>query len=613
MSELSGAFSLTYQSVNEEIGSRDILVRDVLRTLFQGGIQLNTQGSFYHPNFLSFRANLNFVGFKAQSRYFSDSTLYKDLYNNYDLGLTLFRKKPVSLELFTRYNISSADRAFLERYFMTYKNTGLRLSTRTRFFPFHLEVARRYMLSESEIFREREETTDQVDFRGVLIDKETTKSNIFFLRRDYSEAVYDVNYLSTELIANFLHSSGPDNRDRSSAFFIYRRMTGDFNINRYQVTLNSSHYLLDPLYINLNNIMTLDTSYGRKYKKYHIQGSINHSLYQSLKTLIRIGAKLEDSAFQRTRGQHGEISANYQKKIPTGRLQFSVLKRWDLTGYTSHDSLLHNEEEVNFSSSDAVIISKPGILIGSIFMTAPDFGQVYIQDVDYQVEVSNDSIVILRIPGGAIPRGSTVLIQYDYFSLPDFRLYTRFSQLHLRLLFLKYFTIYARWTSNQQDVRSEFLIPPFESYVRLMRGVIFDSGLLNLDYSTENYEGNLSDYEAQNLRVGVHTRLFKVLNISANYNDRRMDYQPDIFSSRFQALSLENALYLGNGITVNTMYRDIRYTTDIYSRDRESVLIKFQWEIRKIILNFFYEHIFNGYESTTRKHDFFSVMIRRTF
>jgi hypothetical protein len=43
------------------------------------------------------------------------------------------------------------------------------------------------------------------------------------------------------------------------------------------------------------------------------------------------------------------------------------------------------------------------------------------------------------------------------------------------------------------------------------------------------------------------------------------------------------------------------------------VVFKFQWQFRKIILDFFYEHILTTTLITERGHDFFSVMIRRTF
>jgi hypothetical protein len=66
-------------------------------------------------------------------------------------------------------------------------------------------------------------------------------------------------------------------------------------------------------------------------------------------------------------------------------------------------------------------------------------------------------------------------------------------------------------------------------------------------------------------------------------------------------------------LDARAVYRKIRYETSDYFRDRESLMFKIRWQFRKIILEAFYEHVFDGYQQDRRLHDFFSLAVRRGF
>ena len=53
---------LKYQITDEQESSLDSVYRDFNRKFFEGGIQVNTEGSIYHPNFLTFKVDLNIIG-----------------------------------------------------------------------------------------------------------------------------------------------------------------------------------------------------------------------------------------------------------------------------------------------------------------------------------------------------------------------------------------------------------------------------------------------------------------------------------------------------------------------------------------------------------------------
>ena len=52
LNRFSGFLTLQFQVTEEENTSEDVLQYDVFRRFLEGGFQLSTSGSVYHPNFL---------------------------------------------------------------------------------------------------------------------------------------------------------------------------------------------------------------------------------------------------------------------------------------------------------------------------------------------------------------------------------------------------------------------------------------------------------------------------------------------------------------------------------------------------------------------------------
>lgn len=613
LSEISGSLIFLSQLTDEELYSSDVLSRESHRRLLQGGIQMNTRGSIYHPNFLSFSADVNLIGLSSKREFFSDSSLNNSLNNTYDFQISFLSKKPVSLELYTRRNFSSADRDFLERYFQTFQSSGLRILSKTNILPFTLHLYKTDLLSESEVFRERQEKTDNIDFKTTFLEKEKTKSDMTIRWKDYKEAVYTIDYRSLDGMVNLLHSYGQKNRNRLSYFMTFHKMTGDFDIQRFQFRTSSLHYLDSPLYLDNAYTFILDKSFGRSFKRNRVQSSINHQLYQSLNSSIELGGRQERSSLQDIFGFYSHVSLNYRKSIPTGRIQVFLANRFESTKFSSRDGLVQASELHNFSVSDTIVMTQPGITMDLFQVTSPDLSQLYLEGIDYLVERINFSTSLIRLPGGSIPSGAEVMVHFMYLSFPDFRLKTHFYTVNMRLIFLKYLDVFYIRKSNQNAIRSDYLIPPYESYVQDLLGVRFDARILNLEYFYEWRDSTLADYVSSNIRASAALRLSRTINFSGNMIIRRLDYQPRIFFSRYNAYSFEGSYLPHKNLTLKLIYRDIRYATDLYQRKRKSSFFKLQWTIRKVIVIFFYEYIFNRHEGTKRFHDFISIMIRRTF
>jgi len=613
LSDISGSFNLLYQVIDEEEASLGTVFRDSNRQYLEGGIHLISAGSIYHPNLLSFNMDLNIAGYRSKNTLFSDAAVNNDINNTYDVRLLFLKKKKINLELYTKRSFSSHDRVFWERYFTTTKNSGIRLYSRFKYLPFELEIYNLRMKSESLSYLERNEKSDNIDLRMPLL-KGSRSRLLFVLRnKDYSESVFNINYKSLDMTGSFNYRYGSRDRNILNSMITYNRIKGNYDFEVFNFRTGNLYYFRSNLFLNTIYKLTVDNSLRRSYKRHDLYGELNHRLFESLTSEVLLGGRLEDSQYQKIRALRNQFTFYYKKRIPTGRILFrySNLNEW--ARYSSEESEASASDLLEFSYTDVVIVTQPGINRESIRVTDPDFTYVYVEGIDYQVDILNNVITITRLPGGAIPWGGKIQVYYEYLTYPDFRLKLHSYHIDFRLVFLKYFhLIYGKRAVNN-IVTSIYMVPPFENYDKDIYGTQFNSRFLNVDYTFERHDSNLSAYKSTNFRISGHLRPFRRFLLRANLTKSHIDFETVDFFSKFDAYSVESDYYISNNSTANIIYRKIAYETPIYDRDRESILVKFRWTFRRIILDFYYERILGRTDTYDRRRNFFSLILRRTF
>jgi hypothetical protein len=615
LSDFSGALTFQYESTSEEESFYDQTFRDIDRKYLEGGILLDLAGSIYHPNFLSFKVNVNVLGHRSKNILFSDASINNAVNNTYNINLSFLKKKKFNFQLYAVRNFTTFDRAFYERVFTTYKSFGARMASRAKLFPFQLEVNTIQSKTESLFYSERDEMSKNLDLRVDLLGNPRTRSMLTFKGKDYSESVFDINYQSMDLMANLQHYyGGSKSSNILSSTFILHKMTGDNDLETYNLHNTVLHYLSkDNLYFFGFYTLLRDKSFNRSYTKHNLSGSLNHKLYESLESRLLIGGRFENSNFQEINASRYGITLNYRKKIPKGLIQLSYVNQREKGGYISKSDLASTTEIFDFSLSDSIILTQQGIAVDSIRVTDENFTYIYVEGVDYQVNIVGNVVTITRLPGGAILPGNTVAVHFEYLAYPDFNLKIRYSQFIAQLSLFKLFRVYYRKYINDQTIVSDYTIPPFESYTKTVVGAHFDTRFLTGEYYRERHDSVLSDYISQNYRLYTLIRISRFLRLSGDLTINRLKYVPEVYFSHLDAYSGECSIFPFNNLTLSGIYRNIKYTIPGVSRKRESVIVKFQWTIRRIIVDFFYEHLFTGYEFTDRAHDYASLRIRRTF
>ncbi len=613
ISDLSGALQLSLQLTREKESSLDYLFRDIRRDYLEGGIRINTVGSIYHSNFLTFMVDLNLVGHRSKNTLFSDASVNNSLNNTYNIRLSVLKKKALNLQLYAMRNFATADRAFFERYFTTFKSTGLQLLSRAKFLPFELDIYTNRMKSESPAYKERDEKTTDIDLRVTVLSKPRTRSFLTIRRKQYAESVYGVEYRTLEAMANLGFNYGVKDMNMVTSNLSFNRMRGRYDMDVWFFRSNLIHYIKPYLNVNAAYHVNGDSSEDRSFTKHEGTAILNYRLFQSVNTTAMLGVRLENSVHQRTSALQHMGSIEYKKKFPTGGIRFLYAYRGEKSNFRSREDINEFSEVYRFPITGVIIITRSGLIGESIRVTSADFSRVYLQDVDYQVDMVASSITITRLPGGAIPDESSAAIYFRYLAYPDFVLNGGFTQFQARINFLKYLHLFYVKSAKNQDITSEYTIPPFEEFGKKEMGARFISRLLSASYTYEDYDSTLAGYKSHSFNLSGQIRLFKRLNLSANMRKNRMNYENRDYFSQFDAYSGECSLLLGKSVKVDALYRQLRYETRAYLRDRKSILLKLQWDFRKIILNIFYEYILTGTDITERGRNFLNITIRRTF
>lgn len=613
ISNLSGALVLQYQSTSEEETSFGNLWRDLDRKYLEGGAQLNSTGSIYHPNFLAFQMDLNVLAHRTRSTLFDDSAINNAINNTYNILLHFFQKKNLSLQLFARRNFTTSDQAFYERFFITHKIFGAKLMHKGKRFPFRLEAYTTDIVSDSLSFRQREENTKNLDLDVSFVEKEKTRSMATLKWKDYEERQYDIRYKSLDAMANFLRYYGSHNPNQFSSTLTFHKMTGDTDLETLTLRNALTHYFTPRLRLHGNYNLTADNSYQRSYTKHEPIVSLNHRLYESLDSDLRVGGRFENSKFQKVDTLRYEVNFNYRKKIPTGLIQVSYINRRESGKYSSKTDIITTSETHDFSYADSLVLTRQGINPDSVRVTDENLTFIYVRDVDYQLDTLNNTLTITRLPGGAIPPGGVILVHFDYLAYPDYDLKIRYYYFSARLNVLKHFSLYYRRSDNNQDITSQFLIPPFESFDREVVGSQVTASFLRADVNRVRYNSTLSSYISKNYRLSANVKPFKFLSLSGSMAINRLEYLNEDLFSHLDAYSAECTLAPLKNMSANAVYRRVKYTNPTFLRDRKSVIVKFHWKLRKVLIDVFYEHIFTGFDIGDRLHDYFSLQIRRLF
>ncbi len=608
-----GAVLLRWEGVSEKERSHDNLYRAYDESFLRAGLELELNGYVYHPNLLSFHLRGSLVQNRSDIQVEAAGSLYNTTDNTYDLTAEILKKKPVHGQLYASRSVESAGRAFLGRYYNRVQATGATLfAPLFRSGHLQLDVNRRQNRYDSLTFRERRETSNNINLRTVLFRGEQANSSLDVQIKDYEEEVFNVAYRSLQAFGSLqIHLFEGKGRYQGSIRFY--RLDGLADLNTITVSNQYRHGLTERLildgYLNLNRS---DTN-GVQLDQNVLSVALNHRLYESLNSRVALTGREEDGPGGRLNTTMEQVALDYHKRIPTGSLNIGLGETYQVFANHGTGELTQGSLTSEFDVSDTLTLTVSGLDPSSLVITDPTLSIVYVAGVDYEVIVLQDSVVITRIPGAAIPSGARVTVTYTRAGHPDYRMNVHEHQENFQVRFLNVFRAGYRVRSSDNRLDSDFHVVPFEVFTSRRRFFGVDTRHLAAEVGSESYLGSVSRYTTDSWRAMARFTFFKRCRVSVSLSGNRTDFQNIPHYADLQNRHITFSWVARNGLTLDVNYQDLSYETNYYERDRESISARFQWQFRKLMLVSRYEYILDDTDVTSRRHSYYVVSVRRRF
>jgi hypothetical protein len=498
-------------------GSRQ---RDV-ESRFREILELEGGGFAGHPNLL--KLDLRGRLWLQQRRLDLESSTGQvesvgEILSDYDVTGTLLQQSPLPLTAYLRQGRNDIDRQFGPSLLNTVTEAGLRLNLRSPRFP-----------SAVEILRRRQEQDDRAGGLGFVIEQATVQgdgqADLGPGQRLWWDFAYDDVEESGTLLtptsfvrreANLTHTLDFGARQQHqlrSALRLFRESgTSDFRQVRVSERLRFQHadWLATWLDYTFDRLDRDDAQQERQ----QIEGNVRHQLFESLTTTGRAGAILLDiptDAFGSDE-YFGELFFDYTKRVPLGRFFAGAnLRLSRLTESDRGAPIQFLNQAFVFDPAGLIMVDGENIEPGSVVVTDSSGVLVFTEGVDYTILVLPDRVEIMRIAGGNIAPGQSVLVDYTVGPQPGGRTATAGVGFDVRYTFeeglLRGVSVFGRVLDQEESRTPESPDLPENDFTDRSYGAEYDLWRLFLKAEQRNRDSSISPFDSTRLECRFHQPL----------------------------------------------------------------------------------------------------------
>jgi hypothetical protein len=469
---------------------------------FSGGIFLKTNSSIINQNFLDLNIDAGYMPETSQDNFITvpDQAEVRTM-KKLGVNASFLKQKQINLNIFGNYDESFSSRENLTDIKSKNWNWGGTLTYNNNILPISFDLNSRKW-EETEIQTGRKYTMDENTF-GARTSKSFTKLDRNELKYSHNENV-NVNQ-NLDRIANTVDNiefSSFISLDKQRKYNINTMISnfdqyGNTNLKRFQANENINFIL--PLNLSLfGNYNFYNTQqYLSDLKQHSINSSLQHKLYESLVSKINIDYNiLNHTVYNEFNTKYG-IEFNYSKKIGTGQLLINY--RFDRyhEDYNSEPSSLHVTSEVyTLSDNNIVLLKSPYVNSKTVIVKDISSTIIYMEGFDYILIEVNKYIEIRRVPGGAIPNNSNVLIDYIATQPGDYK-YDSNTHVLSSYIYLFKNKLSFNYRFSAQDY-SNIQITDFVTlnyFTQNLVGCRLDFGLINAGAEYEDYKSSILPYK----------------------------------------------------------------------------------------------------------------------
>jgi len=592
------------------------------RILVQPALGLGFSGFGYHPNLLHYTAQTE-LGLDWQDARISPGDQETDMrfLQRYHVSLDILRQKPYSTTLFADKDVTYRDYDFFTRVRVDSERFGGRTGYSAGAVPMAV-AAQHYEETVEDLSRPSSLTEDTVSFNASNLRREgrgNTQLNYNlnrFSRIDngYSEqegTTHNVSLVDSEKF-------GPEG---------WVQLTSLLNYNSVVETAQPSDKLLLQEHLRLQHTRNLASFGEYAYDFASLEDSdssthqgqvgLTHQLYDNLSSTLSVngnathsespGSALDyrrygvalNEQYTRRLNTWGNISVGYSGAVNR--------EERDATGATTQII----DEVHTLTDGTLTFLNQRSVLVASIQVTDLTGTIIYLPELDYITIPHPPLTEIRRVPGGRIPNGGTVLVDYVARLDPSASYYSFDNSVSFRLDFWKgRLGFYGRWAKLDFSGAEELDLRWTDSKTV---GLDTNWRRFRAGGEYEIVDSNLSPYNRVRLFQSVTIQPSAYSHVSFDLDQSWTEFPDDDVRQNSYGMFVRYQQRLTSWLNWNTEGGARIERGETFDRNYGTVRTDLDCRVGKLAVNLGYEYANESHPTDLQERHFVYFRLRRTF
>jgi hypothetical protein len=390
---------------------------------FRESMTLETNGWIYQPNLIdchlavepelqqeTFRQNQ--TAMNPTRSYDRDTSILA-----YDVGATLLKHKPLSLNVFANRKTGQIDFSNAQDSDIESETSGTRLNFNNPTLPVSIALIHR-KFDQTGFYRLEEDRDEaQVTIRHNT-KKSVTQLNMLYNNCETAHTTFETTDISSKTMSTEFtnaYSITDDNRVRLDSQMY--NMQADYNGLDQKTWIVSENLFW-------SHTKDLLTRYRADYNRRAFGGTVNeetrlsaaltHHLFDRLTTDLGAAAVTNDFDGGSEDRYNSNLGFLYRRPMPWGSVELGAAYDYGVTRRSGNQNIIPTEERLALSTGTETFLDKEDVDLGSIVVTDITGSTVYAENIDYQIETAGPVVRISRTLMGAIAEGQQVVVHYSY-------------------------------------------------------------------------------------------------------------------------------------------------------------------------------------------------------
>lgn len=411
-----------YKHVDEQRQTANIETKTTSQK-FRESVTVEANGWIYHPDLMEFLLSFEPEWQQETFRQSQSATDPDQSYDRntsllaYDVGATLLKHKPLTLNIFAnrktgQIDLTNAPDSDIER-----ETWGTRLNFNNPTLPVSIALIRRKFDQTGFYQLEEERDEARVTIRHNA-KKSVTQLNMFYNSSETTRTTFETikipsNTMSMEFTNAYFITDDNGVRLDSQIY----NMQADYN------GLDQNTWILSEnlFYTHSKNLLS---RYRADYNRREFGDSVNeetrlsagltHHLFDRLTTDLGAAAVINNFDDGGEDLYKSNLDFLYRRSLPWGNVELGAAYDYAMTNRSGSQNVIPTDERLTLSTGTETLLDKENVNLGSIVVTDLTNATVYTENIDYRIETVGQDVSISRTLMGAIADGQQVIVHYSY-------------------------------------------------------------------------------------------------------------------------------------------------------------------------------------------------------